>query len=190
MPAVSFAQDRYLYGALPVEDGKVYYENIIDVPNVMQDDLYKRAKAWLTSFARDKAAIQMNSLDSGIVVNGFFNSTTKTQYRTASNTTMREFRYTVIVNIKDEKARVIVSFITVKSKTTAPSAGSLESINAIEQLARNFDAPSPSKDPDIQKLTQQNHDNFVNDCKLLDKNITDTINGIAGYLTGKKAAKS
>lgn len=110
----SLAQDYnfdYLY--LPVNNGILRYEDVIEAPGLSSNQLYQNAKLWfLNTFKSSKDVITFEDPQLGIISgNGLF-----TIYSDFLNSTIdRNVYFTVKIEVKENKFRYTISDLTVGS---------------------------------------------------------------------------
>lgn len=83
---------------LPIKDGHVFYENIVDVDSVLKDQLFERARMWAVDvFNNAKSVLQIADKETGqLSGKGIFNL--QTNYRPVD--------FTFNIQFKDHKYRV------------------------------------------------------------------------------------
>jgi hypothetical protein len=96
---------------LPIKDGKVNYTLVLDIPNVSKNEIYTRCKLWFAhAFKDSKQVIQVDDKEAGRIVAKYIHSTFVTSLMQVVSLTLRQ---TLDVSIKDNKARIIISDISV-----------------------------------------------------------------------------
>ncbi len=89
---------------IPTKDGKIFYEQIVDVPNMAKEKLFKNAKMWyVESFKDSKSVIQNENLNDGNIT-----GKGNTQFTCGKSfTPVAETAYfTIAIDIKDNKYRL------------------------------------------------------------------------------------
>lgn len=60
VPALGFAQKDTLGLNLPIQEGKVVYEGIIEVPGKSKDEIYKNLRQWFVDYFKNAKAVIQN----------------------------------------------------------------------------------------------------------------------------------
>lgn len=113
LPFSAFAQDSTSY-ILPVKDGKVYYERVIEINSTSKDDLYKKAKLWaLSSFNSQKNTIETDDKDIGLLA---YKGVIEIPHTAISaigvrQTVMLPFSAVLTILLKDNKAKITIDKI-------------------------------------------------------------------------------
>jgi hypothetical protein len=89
---------------IPLKDCKIYYEQIVDVPNMTKDQLFKNAKMWyVESFKYSKSVIQNENLSDGNITG---KGNTQFTCGKSFTPTAEAAYFTIAIDIKDNKYRV------------------------------------------------------------------------------------
>lgn len=199
LPMSAFAQDSLLYKVLPIKEGKVIYEMVIEVDSVNKNDLYLRTKSWgLSAFVSQKDALQLDDKESGIIAyKTFFTTTSSVPFKSFNIITEREFWHLIKIFIKDNKVKIVISDINIKER----NQGSITytTTQSIEEAAYTFDHPADMpKSPwvgkkfekDTKDLINKQREGFINDCTKAHLRFEASISLIKEYLEGKKKIES
>jgi hypothetical protein len=178
---VSQAQDSLLYGFLPMKEGKVTYEKVITVDSALKNDLYNRGKSWaLTYYNSQKDALQADDKDAGVLAyKGFFEESFEPPPLGKMKIPSVTWQYweTIKVLVKDGKAKIAVSNISIKQ------SGTLDTSIPIEDYGNLFSSAGKGK---YKKFASDSKAATIDNFKLADKHILQIISQIEEYLTGKK----
>lgn len=118
-PILLFSQN-YIYEELylPVNDGILRYESVIDAPGLSSEQLYQNAKVWfLDTFRSSKDVITFEDPQIGIVSgNGLFNIYSEFMNQTIERTVY----FSVRIEVKDNRFRYSISDLRVGSSISEP----------------------------------------------------------------------
>lgn len=107
---------EYLY--LPVTNGELKYEDVVDAPEITSNQLYKNAKLWfLNTFKSSEDVITFEDPEIGIIAgNGLFNIYSEFMNRPIERTVY----FSVRIEVKENKFRYSISDLSVGSSISEP----------------------------------------------------------------------
>lgn len=107
LPSLTFAQIDSTRLSLPVKDGKVVYELIIEQPTLNKLTLYGASKKWISdTFVNAKAVIQSEDANSGQIIGKLYNGLEV--FKNDKSIIGRKFhtQCNVQIDVKDGKCRI------------------------------------------------------------------------------------
>ena len=123
-----FAQDKLL-GILPLKDGKVTYDGVVQVDSINKDELYKRAKRWfIETYKSAKDVIQLDDKENGEVIGkGFFEIYWQVTFMSGQNINVWQ---TMKIQVKDGRYRYEITDFNVKYYVSASQYSSGANIDS------------------------------------------------------------
>jgi hypothetical protein len=180
-----------------MKEGKVVYERVIEIEGVSKNELYTRTKNWsLSAFVSQKDALQLDDKEAGVIAyKSFFKIFSSIPFKGTTFSTEREFWHLIRILIKDNKAKIIISNVSVKEKYS----GSFDytSNRPIEEAFYAYDNPveTPKSvwlgkkfERDTKELIEKQKKEFITDCIKAHAEFESTISLIKDYIQGTKKA--
>jgi len=157
-----FSTTLYSQQKLPVKDGNVMYEAIDTVMGASRDQLYHKAKLWLTNeFVSSKDVIQIDDKDSGqIIGKGNFDY----EYSVLGTSATWVCSFTIKIDCKDNKARIQIYNISARCAASMTAEYMNEHPGSSKKHIKSIDNRLTSMLSDFKKSLQKNSssssDNF------------------------------
>jgi hypothetical protein len=198
-PIILTAQDATLLSPFPISEGKVKYEKIIEVPGATKEVLYGRTKAWALAFYNSqKDVLQLDDKEAGVIAyKGFFSQSYVSPKMYGFNVPST-FQYweTIKIFLKDGKAKIVITDISVRQKVHASTAASTygEEIQ-FEKYLYNLKNPDTDAIKGIGKKKMEQYMKEDSEKRLeqmpsVDLQFKAIIASIEDFLTGKKVSDS
>lgn len=121
---------------MPLKNGEVYYERIINIDSTSKSEIYKRAKRWFANTYNDsKSVIDLDDKENGeFIAKGILNY----YYTYGLTGSDASIYHKINIRIKDNKLKVTISNITMQFYVPASqyTSGGNE-VWTMQQLANN-----------------------------------------------------
>jgi hypothetical protein len=107
IPSVAFSQSDSSLIKLPIKDGKVVYELIVETPTISKAVLFGASKKWIAdTFNSAKAVTQSEDFNSGQIIGKFYNESNI--FKNEESLIGRKFdtQCSVQIDVKDGKCRI------------------------------------------------------------------------------------
>jgi len=159
-PCFAFAQyDAVSEVGLPIKDGLVVYERVVDVKGMKKSDIYAASKKWITdNFNSSKRVIQTEDYDAGQLI-GDGSTTAKVSEKNRYN----KIEFKLQINCKDEKYRIRFYQMNITAVTSGVLTVDLRKTNSTIPLETLAFVPKDRKfsEKDIEKVKTSNK--YLND---------------------------
>ncbi len=115
-PSALFAQGvTYEDLRLPDINGKVTFQEVVDIPDTKADELYNRSKLWFVDFFRSSEhVIEMDSQDLGVIVG---NGLTSIYQEPLGIEVETKVHFTVKIETKENRARYTLTNFAMTNST-------------------------------------------------------------------------